>query len=173
MMDVMEAIKIRRSIRRYKPTPIPEEKLRTVLNAARLAPSAKNLQPWKLVIVRDEDVKRALIPACNNQKWMAEAPIIIAACAVQDEAFGMMGGYMNSYPVDVAIALDHLTLAAVNEGLGTCWIGAFNEDKVKTVLNVPMDVKVVALTPLGFPNEEPISKGRKHLSELICYNKYK
>lgn len=171
-MDVMEAIKVRRSIRTYKPTPIPEKKLRTVLNAARLAPSAKNLQPWKLVIVRDEDVKRELIPACNNQKWIAEAPIIIAACAVQDEAFEMMGGYMNSYPVDIAIALDHLTLAAVNEGLGTCWIGSFNEDKVKAVLNVPRDVKVVALTPLGFPNEEPASKGRKHLSDLICYNQY-
>lgn len=169
---MIEAIKSRRSIRKYEPTPIPEDKLQTVLNAARLAPSAKNLQPWKFVIVRDEDIKRALIPACNNQKWIAGAPIIIAACAIQDEAYGMMGGYMNSYPVDVAIALDHLTLAAASEGLGTCWIGSFSEEKVKTVLNIPRDVKVVALTPLGFPNEEPMPSGRKHLSELICYNQY-
>lgn len=171
-MDVIEAIKTRRSIRKYKPTPIPEDVLTSVLKAVRLAPSAKNLQPWKFIIVTDEDEKKRLASVCNNQKFMAEAPIVIAACALEDEAFAYMGGYMNSYPIDIAIAFDHLTLAAVHHGLGTCWIGSFKEDKVKEILSVPQNIRVVALTPLGYPNDSPAPQGRKPLNEIICYNAY-
>jgi nitroreductase len=171
-MDVLEAIRTRRSIRKYKPIPIPEEKILTVLKAARLAPSAKNLQPWKFIIVRNEELKHKLIHACNNQKFIAEAPVVIVACALIDEAFGTMGGYMSSYSVDLAIAVDHLTLAAVAEGLGTCWIGSFSEEKVKSVLGIPPDVRVVALTPLGFPDEKPEPPGRKPLEDIICYDRY-
>ncbi|MDI6916214.1 MAG: nitroreductase family protein [Thermoplasmatales archaeon] len=171
-MDVYEAIKNRKSIRKYKSTPIPEEKLKKILGAMRLAPSAKNLQPWKFVIVRDEEIKRKLIPACNNQKFIAEAPIIIAGCAFEDECYTYMGGYTSSYPVDLGIAFDHLMLAATSEGLGTCWIGSFKEEKVKEVLGIPKNVRVVGLTPVGFPDESPEAKPRKNLSEIVCYDKY-
>ncbi|MFA5771461.1 MAG: nitroreductase family protein [Thermoplasmata archaeon] len=171
-MDLLEAIRTRRSIRKYKSTPIPEEILMNVFKAVRLSPSAKNVQPWKFILVRDEEKKRQLIQACNNQKFIAEAPIIIVACAHSDEAFAVMGGYMSSFPVDLAVALDHLMLTATTYGLGTCWIGSFKEDKVKEVLDIPAHVRVVALTPLGYPNETPSASGRKPLGEIICYDKY-
>ena len=171
-MDVLEAIAARRSIRKYKPTPIPEDKLNTILKAARLAPSFENYQPWKFIIVRSEEKKRQVVQACSNSKFLLEAPIAIVACAFPDEAFGLMGGYMNSFSVDVAVALDHLTLAAVNEGLGTCWIGVFKEEKIQKALSIPDDVRVVAITPLGFPDEDPESSGRKPLEKIICYNTF-
>lgn len=172
MVDLPEVIKARRSIRRYKPTPISDEILRRILGAARLAPSANNAQPWKLIVVRDEDMKLKLTQACNNKKWMAEAPVIVVACGFPDEADSYLGGYMNSFSIDVAIALDHLVLTASNEGLGSCWIGRFKEEKVKDLLDIPYDVKVVALIPLGYANEEPEHSGRKHLSDLVCYDKF-
>jgi nitroreductase len=172
MVDLPEVIKARRSIRRYKPTPISDEVLQRILGAARLAPPANNAQPWKLIVVRDEDMKLKLIQARNNKKWMVEAPIIVVACGFPDDADSYSGGYMNSFPVDVAIALDNLVLTAANEGLGTCWIGRFKEEKVKDLLYIPNDVKVVALVPLGYANEEPEHSGRKHLSEIVCYDKF-
>ena len=171
-MDVLEAIATRRSIRKYKSTPIPEDKLNNILKATRLAPSFDNNQPWKFIIVRSEEIKRQVVQACSNSKFLLEAPIIIVACAFPDDAFGLMGGYMNSYPVDVAVAVDHLTLAAVNEGLGTCWIGNFKEEKVQKALSIPDDIRVIGITPLGFPDENPEPRGRKPLEEIICYNKY-
>lgn len=171
-MDVAEAIKARRSVRKYKPMPIPEEALTKVLNAARLAPSAENMQPWRFVVVRDEDLKRKLAGACSNQTWIAEAPIIIAACGVPDEAGPTVGGYMDSVSVDVSIALTHAALEATNKGLGTCWVTAFSEERVKSILNIPPDVRVVALTPLGYPDEMPEPSGRKHLSQIVYYDKY-
>lgn len=137
-----------------------------------MAPSANNAQPWKLIVVRDEDMKLKLTQACNNKKWMAEAPVIVVACGFPDEADSYLGGYMNSFSIDVAIALDHLVLTASNEGLGSCWIGRFKEEKVKDLLDIPYDVKVVALIPLGYANEEPEHSGRKHLSDLVCYDKF-
>jgi len=103
---------------------------------------------------------------------MEEAPVIIAACAKEEEAYGTMGGYMNSYPIDIAIALEHLILAATEKGLGTCWIGAFKEQLVKDILGVPDNVKVVALTPLGYPAREASVRGRKPLTEIVSYDKY-
>lgn len=171
-LELLEVMKTRRSVRRYKPTPISDEVLQKILSAARLAPSANNAQPWKFIIVRDEDMKLKLIQACNNKKWIAEAPVVLVACGFPDEADAYMGGYMNSYPVDVAIALEHLVLSATNEGLGSCWIGRFKEEKVKELLEIPPDVRVVALLPLGYPNEEPEQSGKKNLSEIVCYNKF-
>ncbi|TET90402.1 MAG: nitroreductase [Methanomassiliicoccales archaeon] len=171
-MDVAEAIRARRSVRRYKSTPIPDETLQNVLNAARLAPSAENMQPWRFVVVRDEDAKRELASACNNQTWIAEAPVIIAACGVPDEAGTIVGGYVDPVSVDVSIALTQAALEATSEGLGTCWVTAFSEERVKSILNIPPDVRVVALTPLGYPDEMPEPSGRKHLSQIVCYDKY-
>ena len=171
-LEVLGAMKTRRSIRKFKPTPIPSDVIQKILSAARLAPSANNAQPWKFIIVRDEDLKIKLTQACNNKKWIAEAPVVIVACGFPDEADAYMGGYMNSYPVDVAIALDHLVLSATDVGLGSCWIGRFKEEKVKDLLEIPPDVRVVALIPLGYPNEEPEPSGRKNLSEIVCYDKF-
>ncbi len=168
----MDAIRTRRSIRRYKPAPVPEPVLREVLNAARLAPSADNAQPWKMVAVRDEQTKLRLAAACNGQKFIAQAPLVLVACGLPDEAFQTVGGYMSSHVMDVSIALDHLTLAAHSLGLGTCWIAWFKEDKVREILGVPEDVRVVALTPLGYPDETPEKTPRKSLEELVVYEKF-
>lgn len=169
---LMELIETRRSIRSYKDQEIEEDKLNYVLQAFRKAPSAKNLQPWKLVVIKNKKILKDIAIACNNQTFMEEAPVIIAACAKEEESYGTMGGYMNSYPIDIAIALEHLILAATEKGLGTCWIGAFKEQLVKDILGVPENVRVVALTPLGYPAREASIRGRKPLTEIISYDKY-
>lgn len=169
---LMELIETRHSIRSYKDQEIEEEKLNYVLQAFRKAPSAKNLQPWKLVVIKNKKILSDIAIACNNQTFMEEAPVIIVACAKEEESYGTMGGYMNSYPIDIAIALEHLILAATEKGLGTCWIGAFKEQLVKDILGVPENVRVVALTPLGYPAREASIRGRKPLTEIISYDKY-
>jgi len=170
--NLMEIIRFRRSIRSYKPKKIEDDKLEYILQAFRKAPSAKNLQPWKLVVVKNKKKIGDLAIACNNQTFISEAPVIIVACAKEDEAYGVMGGYMNSYPIDIAIAMEHLILAATEKGLGTCWIGAFKEKLVKDLLKIPENVRVVALTPVGYPAEEKPKRGRKSLSEVVCYERY-
>src|SRR3989454_11133313 len=150
-MEVLEAIKSGKSVSKFKPTPVPEQKIQAVFNAARLAPSAENLQPWKFIVVRDEDVKKQVVAACTNAKRLADAPLIVVACARLDEAVATVGGYMNSYPGGVGMALAHLSLAATSEGLGTSWVFAFNEEKVRAALRIPQDAKVGGVSPLGFP----------------------
>lgn len=171
-MDLMEAIKTRRSIRKFKETLVPENLLKEVLNAARLAPSADNAQPWKIIVVRDEQVKQKVTQACNGQKFLVQAPIVLVICGIPEEAFQTVGGYMSSHVIDASIALDHVTLAAHSLGLGTCWVAWFKEEKVKDILGIPEDVRVVALTPLGYPDESPERPSRKNLEELIAYDKY-
>jgi len=150
-MDVMEAIRVRRSVREYSARPIPPDVMERMREALRLAPSACNYQPWKFVIVTDAALKEQIASAANNQHWIAGAPVVVVGVGFPDQAYKRMGGRGNSVDVDLAIALDHLTLAAAAEGLGTCWIGAFDERRVKSLLNVPAGAKVVAMTPLGYP----------------------
>jgi nitroreductase len=150
-MDVMEAIRRRRSVREYRDDPVPPETMDRVTEALRLAPSACNYQPWRFVLVADVETRVALAEACHEQTFVAEAPWIVVACALPETAYKRMGEYWSSAEVDVAIAVDHLTLAAAAEGLGTCWIGSFDEKAVKRLLRVPPEAKVVALTPLGYP----------------------
>lgn len=171
-MSILDIMRERRSVRKYKPDAIPEDVLFRVLEAARLAPSGKNLQPWKFIVVKDPVLKVKLAEASIHQYFMAQAPVVIAACGFPDKCYSHMGRYMKSWPVDVAIAVEHLILQAQEEGLGTCWIGAFEEEKVKKILNVPEDVKVLALTPLGYPNEQPRFRGRKELEKIISYETY-
>jgi len=174
-VDIYEAIRTRQSIRRYKPDPVPDDVLHRVLDAMRLAPSAGNLQPWRFVVVKDADTREQLAQATDRQQWIAHAPIIIAACGWEKRAYSKMGGYWNALPVDVSIAFDHLTLAAAAEGLGTCWIGSFIEDGVRRVLAIPEEVTVIALTPLGYPDEplDPQRKQkRKALAEIVCYERW-
>ncbi len=171
-MDFYKAVQSRLSIRAYKPDPVPEEALNRILEAARLAPSAKNLQPWKFIVVKDPAVRAALIPACRGQAFVGEAPLVICACAVESEAWTNMGGYWKSDIVDVTIAFEHIVLAAAAEGFGTCWIGAFLEEEVRKVLAIPAGVKPVALTPLGYPAREAKPRPRKSLSEIVCWDRY-
>lgn len=171
-MKVLDVIQKRRSVRKYKEDPIPEKALMRVLEAARLAPSGKNFQPWKFIIVKDKALKEKLAQASAGQFFMAEAPIIIVGCGFPDNCYAHMGRYMKSWSVDVTIALEHLILQAREEGLGTCWIGSFEEEEVKTILNIPENVKVLALTPLGYPDEIPRFRGRKSLDEIISYDRF-
>jgi nitroreductase len=168
-MYVFETIKNRRSVRTYLDKSIEEEKLNTVLEAGRLAPSASNRQEWRFVIVKDSEVKRKLGEAANGQSFVGEAPVVIAACAITDGHVMSCGQLC--YPIDVAIALDHISLAAVEQGLGTCWIGAFNEEKVKEILDIPEEVRVVELMPLGYPADQALKeKNRLPFSKIVKYD---
>jgi nitroreductase len=171
-MEFYDVTKRRKSVRKYKPDPIPDEVLNRILEAGRIAPSAKNIQPWRFIIVKDPGTKKKIAEASRSQLWIADADVILVGCILDQIAWGRMGGYMSSGPVDVAIALDHMILAAANEGLGTCWIGAFVEKDIKHILNVPDDVTVLALTPIGYPAEEPKDRGRKDQKEILSYDKY-
>lgn len=172
MMEVLEAIRKRRSIRKYKRDPIQEDAFQRILEAGRLAPSGKNFQPWKFIIVRDEGIKRKLAEASARQYFIAEAPIIIVACGFPEQSYARLGRYMSSWVVDVAIAVEHMMLQATAEGLGTCWIGAFEEKEVKKILQVPEEVRVLGLTPLGYPAENPEARPRKPLEQIISYDLY-
>jgi len=171
-MSILKVIKERRSVRRYRSDPIPDEVLLRVLDAARFSPSGKNLQPWKFIIVRNETLKRRLAEASLRQSFIAEAPVVVVACGFPDRCYSRLGNYMKSWPVDVAIAVEHLMLQAQEEGLGTCWVGAFEEGEVKSILNIPDGVKVLALTPLGYPDENPVPRGRKSLEEIVSYDSF-
>lgn len=171
-MSVLDIMKSRRSVRKYKNKAIPEGTLNKVLEAARIAPSGKNFQPWKFIIVQDREKKEELAVASRNQSFIAQAPVVIVACGFPEKSYQYQGNYMKSWSIDVSIAVDHLMLMAWEEGLGTCWIGAFREDEVKQVLSIPDEVRVLALTPLGYPDEEPKDRGRKELGEIISYDKY-
>jgi nitroreductase len=165
-MDLMQAIRDRRSIRDYRDMPVEEEKLQGVLQAGRLAPSARNMQDWKFIVVKDAGTRQKLAVAARDQKFVGQAPVVIAACGTSDL---VMTCGQPAYPIDVAIALDHMTLAAASLGLGTCWIGAFYEDKVKEILGVPPEIRVVALLPLGYPAEQPAPRPRKNLDDIVAW----
>jgi nitroreductase len=159
-MDVLEAIRIRRSIRKYRPEPIPDEKLEIILEAARLAPSAANRQPWRFVVIEDRERRKALAKAANDQTFLGDAGAIVAAISDPEKS-------ARWHEKDTMIALEHLVLAATALGYGTCWIGAFNEDAVKSLLNIPAKMKVVALLPIGIPDEKPASRRKRELSEIF------
>jgi len=169
-MEIFEAIKTRRSVRSYKSDPVPEEKLNKVLEAGRLAPSARNGQNWKFIVVRDEKKRKELAQAAHNRAFVGKAPIVIAAVSLEPE--DIMSCQVPTYAVDLAIAVDHMTLQAVAEGLGTCWIGAFSQEDVKRVLNIPENYKVAILLVLGFPSDKPGPKTRKDLKEIISYESF-
>jgi nitroreductase len=170
-MELKEVIKNRNSIREYEDTPIEEDKLLRVLEAARLAPSGGNRQEWKFVVVKDIQRRQKLAQAAEGQDWITQAPVVIVAVATQPEP--MMICDVPAYAVDLAIAIDHITLAAVDEGLGTCWIGAFSQEATRKILKVPAKYKIVALLPLGYPKEPGRPKNRKSLNEIICYETFK
>ena len=166
-MALMEAIRRRRSIRSYKPDPVPKEKLEHILEAARLAPSWKNQQCWRFIVVTDEAKRRAI----TKRGWTAEAPVIIVGCARPEQSGGNAG--QPYYMLDMGITMEHMVLAATEHGLGTCWIGGqFDEATVKEELGVPEDVRVVALLPVGYPAETPGPKDRKPITEFVSHERW-
>lgn len=159
-MEVFDAIRTRRSIRKYKPEPIPEEKLRIILEAARLAPSAGNRQPWCFIIIQNKNRKKALMKVANNQTFLNDAAAIIVAIGDPE----VSARWCEKDPM---IALEHIVLAATALGYGTCWIGAFDEDALKHLLKIPAKMKIIALLPIGIPDETPDPRPRKEFSEIF------
>jgi nitroreductase len=170
-MDVIDEIRNRHSVRSYQSREVEEEKLQCVLEAGRLAPSAGNRQEWRYVVVREKETRKMLMAAAGGQSFVAQAPIVIAACAETDNRVMMCG--QPAYPIDVAISVDHMTLQAAKLGLGTCWIGAFDEAAVKRILGIPSAIRVVQLLTLGYPaSGSPPEKKRKELPEIVMYEKW-
>ncbi|MFC1916685.1 nitroreductase family protein [Chloroflexota bacterium] len=198
-VGVLDAIEKRRSIRNYKPDRIPDEILDKLLNAMRLAPSGGNRQPYKFIIVQDNETKAQLAAACHpgqpkGKEFIAEAPIVIVACGAEKNAmtryykdgqvFLAIGydvpveidksqvEYQNLMEIDLAIAMDHLTLAAAEEGLGTCWVAGIDEREIKKLLLVPEDRRVLVVMPVGYTTSWPEPRPRKELQKIICHDKY-
>jgi len=174
-MDFYELVKARRSVRSYKPNPVGEDILKRVLEAARLAPSWKNLQCWRFIIVSSGEGKAGILAAIPDtnpaKKAISTAPVTIVLCA-DPRASGIMGDRYY-YLVDAGIAMEHLILAACAEGLGTCWVGVFDEDIVKSNLEIPSEWRVVGLTPLGYPVQAPEPRPRKAMDEVVFHEKWK
>ena len=169
-MEFAELIRTRYSVRAYKPDPVEDDALNQVLEAARLAPTAANRQPFRLVVIhtagREAELKR-IYP----RDWFAQAPLVICACGIPAQGWTHSDG-KNYTDVDVAIAMDHLILAAASLGLGTCWIAAFDPTAAREVLGLPDGVEPVAFTPLGYPADRPGLKKRKPLAELVRYERW-
>ena len=169
-MEFTELVKKRYSVRAYKSDPVEEDKLHQVLEAARLAPTAANRQPFQIIVVHTTG-RETELGRLYGRDWFVQAPLIICACGMPAKSWVRSDG-KNYNDVDVAIAMDHLVLAAANLGLGTCWIAAFDPAAVREVLGLPDDVEPIALTPLGYPADEPTPKKRKALSELVRYERW-
>ena len=169
-MDVFTAIGNRRSIRKYNAKEVEPSKLDRILEAGRLSPSAGNRQEWKFIVVKDKDTMEALVDAAKGQQFVGEASVVIVACATSSDYVMACGQY--SYTIDLSIAMAYMILEACELGLGTCWLGAFYEDKVKKILNIPDEIRVVAMTPLGYPDESPEQRPRKRTGQIVCYEKY-
>lgn len=169
-MTVQSAINERHSIRAYLDTPIEDEKLNLVLEAARLSPSARNRQEWKFIVVKGRETREKLALAANGKQFVAEAPVIIAACATEAEYVMSCGQLAGT--VDTSIAFSYLILQAHELGLGTCWLGAYDESAVKEILGVPPHVRVIAMSPLGYPAQTAEAKPRKELAEIVAHERY-
>jgi nitroreductase len=162
-MDAMTAIRNRRSIRKYQSKEIPNDVLLKVLEAARLAPSGGNKQPFQLIVVTDPEKKKGLVPLCKNQQFVGEAPVLIAGVDDMQQKWSR---------VDLSIALDHLSLAALDFGLGTCWVGAFDPERLAAYLEVPAGKVITVCMSLGYPDESPETRPRKPMDELVFWNSY-
>ncbi|MHC4558590.1 MAG: nitroreductase family protein [Planctomycetota bacterium] len=169
-MTVFEAIRERYSCRAYLEKSIEQEKLDKLLEAARLAPSAKNTQDWRFVVVTDKETKRQVAETTNRPEVFEKAGAIVAACSNSDEVMrcGQAIG-----PIDVAIALEHISLQATDLGLGTCWIGSFYTDKVRQILGIPGDIAIIELMAVGYPADSRPEPKREPIDKIVCYDKWK
>ena len=168
-MSVAEVIKNRYSCRKYADKTIEKEKLDVIMDAARLAPSAKNLQDWRFVLVTDEKAKQDLATAACEQMFLADAGAIIVACGVND--YVMRGGQKIG-PIDISIALEHIALQATELGLATCWIGSYDAAKVRKLMGIPKNAEIIELMGLGYPADEIRGKNRLKSKEIFCFEKW-
>ncbi|MCR4429982.1 MAG: nitroreductase family protein [Tepidanaerobacteraceae bacterium] len=164
-MEYFDLIRQRHSVRAYKPDLVEEEKLNKILEAARLAPTACNLQAFKIIVIhtagRQQEISRIY-----GKEWFYKAPVVLGICAIPNKAWSRSDG-KNYCDIDAAIVMDHVILAATDLGLGTCWIGAFNPTAAKEVLKLGPDMEPVAFTPIGYPETREFKKVRKNLDELV------
>jgi nitroreductase len=168
-MELSEAIKGRRSIRAFKKQDVPEETVELLIDAARWAPSAGNIQPWAFVIARNPAVKSKLAQAALNQAFVEDAPVVIVVCADEERSsmgYGHRGRTLYCIQ-DTAAATQNIHLTAYSLGLGTCWVGAFNEDEARKAVNAPEGVRPVAIVPVGYPDEVPSRRSRRPLSQIM------
>ena len=169
-MKFIELAEKRCSIRGYKPDLVPEELLNKILQAGNLAPTAKNLQPFHFIVVRDP-AKLDELAAAYPAPFFRQAPVVIVICTEPGKGWTRDRYDDKNYcEVDAAIAIDHMTLAATDLGLGTCWIGAFDPAKVTAAMGLPEGIEPIAMLPLGYPNEAGRTKTRKPLEKLIRYD---
>jgi nitroreductase len=169
-MEFSELIRKRYSVRAYKPDPVEEDKLQQILEAVRLAPTASNRQPFRFIIIHTAG-REAELQRIYNRNWFVQAPLVICACGIPAQNWVRSDG-KNYNDVDVAIAMDHLILAATDVGLGTCWVAEFNPAAAREVLGLPDGVEPIAFTPLGYPIDQPQPKIRKALSDLVRYESW-
>lgn len=169
---ILDAIAKRYSVRHFTDQPVEDGQLGEILEAARLAPSGHNLQPWKLIVVRDRSVIRSMVHAVGGQQFVEQAAVLIAAC-INGEGYHI-GDQYDGAVIDIAIALDHMTLQAASMDLGTCWLGNYDGREVRALLDIPPQNPVVALLALGHPDMTHTHRPRprKQLSELVCWEKF-
>lgn len=173
-MDVFEAIKGRRSIRSFKPTPIPEETIQKLIEAAQWAPSAGNAQPWEFIIVRKQEIKEKLVEAALGQEFIQQAPVVIVVCADENrsaQAYGQRGKTLYCLQ-DTAAAIQNIHLAAYALGLGTCWIGAFKEEEARQILQIPQGIRPIAIIPVGHPAEFPQPRKKRPINQITHHEIY-
>jgi len=169
-MTLLDIIRRRYSCRAYLQRPVEQEKLDQLFEAARLAPSAKNTQDWRFVVVTDNQIKRQVARTTNRPDVFEKAAAIIVACSNSD--YVMTCGQPIG-PIDVAIALEHIALQAAELGLGTCWIGSFKTEKVRTILSIPDDIQIIELMTVGYPADTPKPPKRETVENVVCYDKWK
>ena len=167
-MEYSELIKTRYSVRAYKDDPVEDEKLEKILEAARIAPTAANRQPFQIIVIHTEG-RKAELQRIYNRDWFVQAPLIICAVGVPRHGWVRSADKRRYLDVDIAIVMDHLILEATNQGLGTCWIAAFNAKAAREILQIPDEVEPLIFTPLGYPADVPKEKERQPLSDLVRY----
>jgi len=169
-MPVLDAIRKRYSCRSYQDKSIEQDKLNCILEAARLAPSARNMQDWRFVVVTDRQVKSRVAATTNRPEVFERAGAIIAACSNSD--YVMRCGQAIA-PIDVSIALEHISLQAADLGLGTCWIGSFDTDKIRQILTIPEDIAIIELMAIGYPADSKSEPKREPIEKIVCYDTWK
>jgi nitroreductase len=169
-MEFLELATKRYSVRAYKPDPVEDGKLQKILEAAAMAPTPTNSQPFRLIVIHTSGKQEKLLEI-YNRPWFVQPPLLICCVGLQKEAWIRRDG-RNYLDVAIAIAFDHLIMEATDLGLGTCWVGQFEKDPARKFLGLPKDVEPIVFTPLGYPADEPKEKKRKQVSDLIRYEKW-
>jgi nitroreductase len=173
-LEVLEAIKGRRSIRAFTEQPVSEEEVETLIDAARNAPSAGNIQPWEFIVIRKPEIKHEVAVASGNQTFIKEAPVVIVVCANENmsgSSYGSRGATLYCIQ-DTAAAIQNILLTAYALRLGTCWVGAFREEEVRKTLGIPEGVRPVAIIPVGHPTANPPEHPRRPINEIVHYEKF-